>query len=167
MVGARQLTSYLCHFLQKWTGKYCQRLNSKRDCANRNRKKSICVFIHSGNLWEHCSSSGSLSPRTRQTENDFIQQNIRTTIDSPRKERSFGRPAWGHSVHPQPRSVQPRCSAVRLTVLWRRWRLWLSSRRLLRLACATAKPHSKAKTLPVLIFSQWNSLQGRVTFHHL
>lgn len=160
MVRVCGLTSYVSPFLQKWTGKYLRRFNSKRDCANRNWKKSISVFIlfrKFSDLWKHCSRSNTPSPRTRRTENDFIQQNICTTIDSPRKTKTewrFGRPAWGHSVHSQPLSAQLRRCAVRLTVLWRRWRLWLFSRCLLRLACATAKQHSKVKTLPVLIFSQ-------------
>lgn len=159
MVGVAWLTSYLCLFYKNEQGNTVG--NSIRSViALTGTGRKVCVFIpfrKISDLWKHCSSSSSLSPRTRRTENDFIQQNICTTIDSPRKtktEWSFGRPAWGHLVHSQPRSVQPRHCAVRPTVLWCPWWLWLFSRCLLRLACATTKPHSKVKTLPVLIFSQ-------------
>lgn len=153
MAGVCGLTSYPCLFYKNEQGNTAGDSNrSVIALIGTGRSRSICVFRKFSDLWKHCSSSGSLSPRTRRTENDFIQQNICTTIDSPRKEWSFGRPAWGHSVHSQPRSVQLCRCAARLTVLWRRWWLWLFSRCLLRLACATAKPHSKVKTLPVLIF---------------
>lgn len=174
MVGVCGLTSYLCLFYKNEQGNtVCDSIRSVIALIGTGRKVFVCLFTQEI-LWFvkalqqlKWSISQRRDGRKMISSSKISARKKHLTIDSPRKERSFGRPAWLHSVHSQPRSVQPRCCAVRLTVLRRRWRLWLFSRCIIRLTCATAKPHSKVKTLPVLIFSQQNSLQGRVTFHHL